>query len=67
MRQWEYRLITTKDLPGGGMLGLKDRDRAAIEAHLNELGREGWEIVSADFVDGMSSPSHFQALAKRER
>jgi hypothetical protein len=64
-RKWEYKLISTHDVPGGGLLGIKERD--ALEAHLNQLGAEGWEIVSVDFIDGMQSPSFFQALARRER
>jgi hypothetical protein len=49
------------------MLGFKERERQAIEAYLNQLGEEGWEIVGIDFTDAMDSPSFFQALARRER
>ena len=66
-RRWEYKLISTNDLPGGGFAGLKPRPREAVEAHLNQLGEEGWEIVGIDFTDSMGSPSFFQALARRER
>ena len=65
--KWEYKLISTKDLPGGGMLGFKERERQPIEAYLNQLGEEGWEIVGIDFKDALDSPSFFQALARRER
>ena len=65
LRRWEYKLISTNDVPGGGFLGIKERD--ALEAYLNQLGTEGWEIVSIDFTDTMQSPSFFQALARRER
>jgi hypothetical protein len=65
MRRWEYKLISTNDVPGGGFLGIKERE--ALEAYLNQLGTDGWEIVSVDFIDGMQSPSFFQALARRER
>lgn len=64
-RRWEYKLISTNDVPGGGILGIKDRD--AVEAYLNQLGNEGWEIVGIDFTDTAQSPSFFQALARRER
>ena len=38
---WEYRVLTL-----GGMLGgLKDED---VEAALNELGAEGWEVIRAE-------------------
>lgn len=64
-RRWEYKLISTNDVPGGGLFGLKERE--AVEAHLNRLGAEGWEIVGIDFIDTHGSPSAFQALARRER
>ena len=64
-RRWEYKLISTQDVPGGGFFGLKERE--AVEAHLNQLGAEGWEIVGMDFIDSMNSPSYFLAFAKRER
>jgi len=65
VRRWEYKLISTQDLPGGGFFGVKERE--AVEAYLNQLGDEGWEIVGIDFTDTMQSPSFFQALARRER
>jgi hypothetical protein len=66
-RRWEYKLLSTNDLPGGGMLGVKERPREALEAYLNQLGEEGWEVVGVDFTDHLGSPSLFHALAKRER
>jgi hypothetical protein len=67
LRRWEYKLLSTNGLPGGGMLGAEERPREAIEAYLNQLGEDGWEIVGVDFSDHIGSPSFFQALAKRER
>lgn len=67
MRRFEYKLLSTKDLPGGGMLQMKERDRETVEAWLNQLGEEGWEIVSIDFTDALGSASFFHALARRER
>ncbi len=64
-RRWEYKLISTNDVQGGGFFGIKERD--ALEAYLNELGADGWEIVGIDFTDAVQSPSFFQALARRER
>lgn len=64
-RRWEYKLISTTDVPGGGFLGLKERD--AVETYLNQLGTDGWEIVGIDFTDTAQNPSSFQALARRER
>lgn len=64
-RRWEYKLISGEDIPSEGWLGLRKRE--AVEAYLNQLGAEGWEIVGVDFLEGMNSPSYFQALARRER
>jgi Domain of unknown function (DUF4177) len=64
-RRWEYKLISTNDVSGGGFWGIKERE--AVEAHLNQLGDEGWEIVGIDFTDATQSPSFFHALARRER
>ena len=60
--RWEYKLISTKDLPGGGFLGANEREREAVEAYLNQLGDEGWDVVGIDFTDSIGSPSFFQAL-----
>lgn len=64
-RRWEYKLISTHDVQGGGFFGIKERE--TVEQYLNELGAEGWEIVGIDFTDAAGSPSFFQALARRER
>ena len=64
-RRWEYKLINGEDVPSEGWLGLKSRE--AVEAYLNQLGAEGWEIVGIDFTDSMPTPGSFQALARRER
>lgn len=52
-RRWDARL------QGAGA--------TSVEAYLNQLGEEGWQIVGIDFKDALDSPSFFQALARRER
>lgn len=64
-RTWEYKLINAKDVPGGGFFG--NKERKTLEAHLNTLGADGWEVVGVDFADAMQSESYFLGLAKRER
>ena len=64
MKKWEYRIIDTKEVPGGGIL--KGKDRQAVEAYLNELGEQGWEIVNIDASD-RNSDLQFRGVAKRER
>jgi hypothetical protein len=64
MKKWEYKIIDTKDVPGGGFF--KGKDREAVEAFLNELGEQGWEIINIDAAD-RSSDLQFRGVAKRER
>jgi hypothetical protein len=64
-RRWEYKLISTNDVQGSGFFGVKERE--TVEAYLNQLGSEGWEIVGIDFPDSAHNPSAFHGLARRER
>ena len=64
MKKWEYKIIDTDDVPGGGIF--KGRSRDAIEAHLNQLGEQGWEIVSLVNSDWKPLLS-FSGVAKREK
>lgn len=65
MPQWEYKIIASADVQADrGVLGMKDV-RNELEAYLNELGRDGWEIVDADFFP--NNAQYFTGLAKRER
>jgi hypothetical protein len=65
MKKWEYKIIDTKDVPGGEILKGKSRD--AIEAYLNELGGQGWEIVNLDALELQGHHLTFLGVAKRER
>lgn len=64
---WEYKIISSEDAEGGGFL--KSRSRSDVEAYLNGLGRERWEIVDIDFaasLDGRTvGATTFFGLAKR--
>lgn len=62
MQRWEYKLVTSKDFSAGMF---RPTSRAALEAALNELGREGWEVVSMDFDDELVPAMKFAALLKR--
>ena len=64
MKKWEYRIVDTKDVPGGGLFAGKSRE--AIEAYLNKLGGQGWEIVNLDALQ-MQSHLSFLGVAKREK
>ena len=53
--QWEYRVLTT----GSFFKGVKDED---LEAELNQLGEEGWELVAFRTIENSNQA---QAVFKR--
>ena len=70
MKKWEYRIIDTYQVPGcysAFLSGIfKVKSRQAIEAYLNALGEQGWEIVNFDALEWRSCMA-FRGVAKRER
>ena len=64
MTRWEYLIVDSKDVAGGGLF--KEKKRSDVEAYLNNLGNEGWELVNLDFRE-LDSRFEFTGLAKRER
>ena len=44
----------------------KSKSRRALEAYLNELGEQGWEIVNFDALEWRGCMA-FRGVAKRER
>lgn len=63
MKKWEYLLLDSRRLPGGGKFKGKDRD--LVEMYFHKLGREGWEVISIDFR-AIQKGYEFSGLAKRE-
>lgn len=63
MKKWEYKIVDSKDVPGGGIF--KGKARADVEAYLNQLGGEGWEIVNLDFQE-LGNRFEFSGVARRE-
>ncbi len=63
--KWEYR--TVKASATGGFLGGKF-NQEALEARLNELGEQQWEVVAA-FVthQGYGQSRDIVAIFKREK
>lgn len=53
--EWEYRVVSV----GGGLRSPKDED---LEATLNELGEQGWEVVG---VTNRESSYKLTLIAKR--
>ncbi len=65
---WEYKIIDSDEAEKGGFM--KGRTVQQVEAYLNVLGAEGWEIVNLDFQMDLTmpgGPTHFHGLAKRPR
>ncbi len=58
--RWEYKIVTSDDISGG----LLKKNRAEIEACLNRLGAEGWEIINMDFRE-LDVKFSFTGLGKR--
>jgi len=56
LKQWEYRVVAS---PGNIWSGPKEED---LEALLNELGMEGWEVVSTYTI---TYNNKFTLIAKR--
>jgi len=63
MRKWEYKIVDSKDVPSDGVF--KGRSRTALEAYLNQLGAEGWELVNTYYVGELRWD--FVGVAKWER
>ena len=61
MTKWEYKIVI---LPGEGIRRVRPPEEA--EDTLNELGREGWEVVSVTTSSvGFGSTADFVWLCKR--
>ncbi|MBT7302802.1 MAG: hypothetical protein HN849_24945 [Victivallales bacterium] len=64
MTKWEYMIVDSKDVPGGGIF--KGKDRADVDRYLTGLGIQGWEIVNLDFRE-LEGRLEFSGVAKREK
>lgn len=64
MKRWEYKIVDSKDVPAPGVF--KGRSREALEAYLNDLGAEGWEIINIDSLE-LERRTEFVGVAKREK
>lgn len=62
MKTFKYKLIDTRDVETGGMF--KSRKREDVEAYLNSLGAEGWELINVDFRE-LEGGSEFAGVMKK--
>lgn len=68
MGHWEYRIVNSNDVVRDRVFTAPDPQEArqTLEDHLNELGREGWELIAADFNPLGANRFSFMAIMKRE-
>ena len=64
MKKWEYRIVDSKDVCNGRRF--KGKKRTDVEAYLDELGVDGWEIINLDFRELERTRFEFSGVAKRE-
>ena len=62
MKKWEYKIVDSTQVPGGIFRGKKFQE---TKKYLNELGKEGWEIINIDFND-VTGQMDFVGVVKRE-
>jgi len=62
VKKWEYKIIDSMRIPGGIFRGKKFDE---VDKYLNEIGKEGWEIINLDFND-VTGQMDFVGVAKRE-
>lgn len=63
MKKYEYKFVDSKDVKTEGIF--KGRKREDVEAYLNDLGKEGWELVGIDFRE-LEGALEFAGVMKRE-
>ena len=63
MGKWKYKIVDSKDVPGRGIF--KRKARTDIEGYLNDLGKDGWEIINLDFRE-LDNRFEFSGVAKKE-
>jgi hypothetical protein len=64
MPRREYKLPSANDVQGEGWG--KGKSRGALETYLNQLGADGWQLLTVDFPDGYETVTRFSARAERQ-
>jgi len=63
MKQYKYKIVDTRDVETAGLF--KGRKREDVEAYLNVLGSEGWDLVNVDFRE-LEGGLEFAGIMKKE-
>jgi hypothetical protein len=62
MRKYKYKIVDSGDVESAGLF--KGKKREDVEAYLNSLGTEGWELVNADFRE-LEGRLEFSGIMKK--
>ena len=62
-KQWEYRIVSSHEIDDTNWDG--EYTLEEVNAYLNKLGKEGWEIVNLDMTE-IEKLYNFFGVAKRE-
>ena len=63
MKKWEYIIVDSKNIHSGNVF--KGKSMENVQDYLNELGRNGWEVINLNFRDALTR-MEFSGVAKRE-
>jgi len=63
MKSYKYKIVDTRDVESAGLF--KSKKREDLEAYLNVLGADGWDLVNADFRE-LEGGLEFAGVMKKE-
>jgi hypothetical protein len=64
MKTWQYKFIDSNTMRKPGLM--KDFSPSEVEAYLNQLGQEGWEIIHFQCKFRVKDVDSFYGVARRE-
>lgn len=61
--KFSYKIIDSADVKSAGLF--KGKQREDVEAYLNKLGQDGWELVNVDFRE-LEGRLEFSGIMKKQ-